>query len=249
MIGIIVSGSAVPTAASTEPTAPWARLSLRPNHSMPLVNSSAPSRMTTNATSEDEDVHVSPPARWRPRSRPARPAGRGPTISASRQSRAATNPSARDDHPPDGQRDHEQDPAHRKPAGRSARMSAGMLGRVERRDGAVGERVDAAREHQRDADGDERPSRATCPPGAGARSRLEGVRGVGSGAGRPRAPSQAERPHGHLEGRVQRGPPRTASAGPAGRSGGARREPAVAPANTPSAIGPAMYGSISSRSR
>src|SRR3954449_6195738 len=50
MIGIIVSGNAVPTAASTEPTAPCARSSFRPNHSMPLVNSSAPTRITTNAT-------------------------------------------------------------------------------------------------------------------------------------------------------------------------------------------------------
>ena len=48
MIGIIVSGSAVPTAARTDPTAPSARPSLRPNHSMPLVNSSAPARMMTN---------------------------------------------------------------------------------------------------------------------------------------------------------------------------------------------------------
>ena len=49
MIGIIVSGKAVPTAASTDPTAPSASSSLRPNHSMPLVNSSAPMRMTTKA--------------------------------------------------------------------------------------------------------------------------------------------------------------------------------------------------------
>ena len=49
MIGIIVSGRAVPTAASTDPTAPSASSSLRPNHSMPLVNSSAPMRMTTKA--------------------------------------------------------------------------------------------------------------------------------------------------------------------------------------------------------
>src|SRR6476659_5647614 len=49
MIGINVSGSAVPTAASTDPTAPSASPSLRPNHSMPLVNSSAPSRMMTSA--------------------------------------------------------------------------------------------------------------------------------------------------------------------------------------------------------
>src|SRR6185369_3265060 len=47
MIGIIVSGSAVPTAANTDPTAPSARPSLRPNHSMPFVNSSAPARMMT----------------------------------------------------------------------------------------------------------------------------------------------------------------------------------------------------------
>ena len=49
MIGISVSGRAVPTAASTEPTAPSASSSLRPNHSMPLVNSSAPSRMMNSA--------------------------------------------------------------------------------------------------------------------------------------------------------------------------------------------------------
>ena len=50
MSGIIVSGRAVPTAARTEPTAPSARPSLWPNHSMPLVNSSAPSRMIRKAT-------------------------------------------------------------------------------------------------------------------------------------------------------------------------------------------------------
>ena len=49
MIGIIVSGSAVPTAASTDPTAPSARSSLRPNHSMLFVKSSAPSRMMKKA--------------------------------------------------------------------------------------------------------------------------------------------------------------------------------------------------------
>src|SRR3954449_8537980 len=49
MIGIIVSGKEVPTAARTEPTAPSASSSFRPNHSIPLVNSSAPIRITTNA--------------------------------------------------------------------------------------------------------------------------------------------------------------------------------------------------------
>src|SRR6478672_4636912 len=49
MIGIIVSGSAVPTAARTDPTAPSASSSFRPNHSIPFVNSSAPARMTRKA--------------------------------------------------------------------------------------------------------------------------------------------------------------------------------------------------------
>ena len=49
MIGIIVSGSAVPTAARTEPTAPSASSSFRPNHSMPFVKSSAPIRITMSA--------------------------------------------------------------------------------------------------------------------------------------------------------------------------------------------------------
>ena len=43
----VSSGSAVPTAARTLPTAPSARFSLWPNHSMPLVKSSAATRMTT----------------------------------------------------------------------------------------------------------------------------------------------------------------------------------------------------------
>ena len=49
MIGMSVSGKAVPTAARTDPTAPSASPSFRPNHSMPLVNSSAPMRIITKA--------------------------------------------------------------------------------------------------------------------------------------------------------------------------------------------------------
>ncbi len=49
MIGMSVSGSAVPTAARTDPTAPSARFRERPNHSIPFVKSSAPTRMTTSA--------------------------------------------------------------------------------------------------------------------------------------------------------------------------------------------------------
>ncbi|MNY37358.1 hypothetical protein D3C86_1719160 [compost metagenome] len=40
MMGMIVSGRAVPTAASTLPTAPSERLSFLPNHSMALVKAS-----------------------------------------------------------------------------------------------------------------------------------------------------------------------------------------------------------------
>src|SRR5437870_5508895 len=49
MTGMSVSGIAVAMPASTLPTAPSARFSLCPNHSIPLVNSSAPSRMTSRA--------------------------------------------------------------------------------------------------------------------------------------------------------------------------------------------------------
>ena len=59
--GIIVSGSAVPTAASTDPMAPSPSSSLWPNHSMPLVNSSAPTRMTANETDQEDDVQAQPP--------------------------------------------------------------------------------------------------------------------------------------------------------------------------------------------
>src|SRR5688572_22607914 len=51
MIGIIVSGSAVPTAARTLPTIPSPKPSFLPNHSIPFVKSSAPARMTMNETS------------------------------------------------------------------------------------------------------------------------------------------------------------------------------------------------------
>ncbi len=50
MSGMMVSGSAVPTAARTLPTAPSPRFSFRPNHSMPLTNNSQPARITAKAT-------------------------------------------------------------------------------------------------------------------------------------------------------------------------------------------------------
>ena len=48
-IGIRVSGIAVPTAASTLPVAPSPTPSLLPVHSIALVNSNAPARITANA--------------------------------------------------------------------------------------------------------------------------------------------------------------------------------------------------------
>ena len=49
MTGMRVSGSAVPTAASTLPTAPSPSSNRRPNHSTPFMNSSADSRMMARA--------------------------------------------------------------------------------------------------------------------------------------------------------------------------------------------------------
>ena len=57
MIGRIVSGSAVPTAASTLPTTPSDRPNPSPIHSTPFVNSSAPPRITTNDDRETEPLH------------------------------------------------------------------------------------------------------------------------------------------------------------------------------------------------
>src|SRR3954453_5954824 len=50
MIGSKVSGSAVPTAAGPEPTAPSDRPNPSPIHSIPLVNSSAPAKITNKET-------------------------------------------------------------------------------------------------------------------------------------------------------------------------------------------------------
>ena len=50
-IGMIDSGSAVPTAASSAPTAPSPRLRRCPSHSTALVKPIAPATMSTNAPS------------------------------------------------------------------------------------------------------------------------------------------------------------------------------------------------------
>src|SRR4051794_10302298 len=108
MMGIIVSGSAVPTAASTEPTAPCARLSLRPNHSMPLVNSSAPRRMMTNATAR---TRRSTSARELRRRGDRREHDQQHQARDQREAPVACGeePEPRDDDAPDRQPDHQHD--------------------------------------------------------------------------------------------------------------------------------------------
>ena len=65
MSGMMVSGSAVPTAARTLPTAPSPRFSLRPNHSMPLTNNSQPARITAKATMRRKNDIVGDSSRTR----------------------------------------------------------------------------------------------------------------------------------------------------------------------------------------
>src|SRR3954454_25218758 len=132
MIGIIVSGSAVPTAASTEPTAPCARLSLWPNHSMPFVNSSAPTRMTTNAAAR---TRRSTSGRQLDRRRDrhehdeqhqGRDEGEAPV--ARRE-----EVEARHDDAPDRQPDHEHDAGPQEPLGAEREDRRRHGGEVERR--------------------------------------------------------------------------------------------------------------------
>ena len=56
--GIMVSGSAVPTAASTLPTAPWPRFSLSPRISTALVNSAAATTMATAESTSSTTIIV-----------------------------------------------------------------------------------------------------------------------------------------------------------------------------------------------
>ena len=56
--GMSVSGIAVATAARTLPTAPSARLSRCPNHSIPFVKSSAPTRISPSADDQQDDIHL-----------------------------------------------------------------------------------------------------------------------------------------------------------------------------------------------
>src|SRR6185312_8374242 len=233
-IGIIVSGSAVPTAASTEPTAPSASPSFLPNHSMPLVKSSAPARMTKNETSrisrsiaalacQKPDDH----ARGDDHQDQQRHRDHAPLAAAPEADRGA--------HHPEGRRRTDAEDAQpeeaRRPRGKDVRQE---LVDLQRRAG--GERRDPGREEE------DRPDQDQADRGVGPdledprQGRLEvGIALVVPEAGHQAIP-RARRAISTAvysrtttnSSRKARWPIRCPS-----------REPSVAPTNTPTAVGPA----------
>src|SRR4051812_15726639 len=153
MIGIIVSGSAVPTAARTDPTAPSASSSFRPNHSMPFVKSSAPARITTNARTSTST------------STSALEAGRRDDAEKDHQQDhrrdeghpSLAPPAVADErcrHAGSGRRDDDDEPGGDEPRRPEREEIRRHAREVERR--RAGERVDAVDEHQAEADGKQR---------------------------------------------------------------------------------------------
>ena len=215
MIGIIVSGRAVPTAASTEPTAPSASSSLRPNHSMPFVNSSAPS--------EDDDE-----ARWRGsrRSTLRPPVQVAVTIATAMTARIAIatttiGRSPRTDRTRRRATTTRTIGVDRRRAGRATGSPPGggpgcrgtIVAEVERR--AAAQRRDPGREHagRTPIDQQRRPRR-----------RCIAIRSRAMTAPRGRRPSARRSSETAFDGasatQCRAGPRRTARAGPGGRSGG-----------------------------
>src|SRR3954451_25287544 len=247
MIGIIVSGNAVPTGASTEPTAPCARSSFRPNHSMPLVNSSAPTRITTNATTstsastsvlqgrgggdgdEHDDQHEE------------RDHGEPPVT-------RRDEPDAGDRDATDRQRDHEQDPGPQEALGAERDDRRGDVAEIERRDRAVAQRVDTGGQREDDADRDEAHGEPRPGDQEPADRGLHRVGRVGARARRRRGGHSASALIAIWRA-VYRSTTTNSQRRTRTSTRCATRDPTVAPANTPSAIGPATNGSISSRSR
>ena len=123
MIGIIVSGSAVPTAARTDPTAPWASSSLRPNHSIPLVNSSAPSEDDDERDREDERGPCQPSSAMASDDRDQDDDEDGERDRGQAPVARGEEAEARHDDPPDRQRDDEHDPRPQEALGLEARGS------------------------------------------------------------------------------------------------------------------------------
>src|SRR3954451_5189949 len=247
MIGIIVSGKAVPTAASTDPTAPCARSSFRPNHSMPFVNSSAPTRITTNATTS---TRASTSALQR------RGGGDGDEHDDEHEERdhgeppvaRRDEPEAGHGDPADRQRDHEQDPGPQEALGAERDDRRRDVAEVEGRDRAVAQRVDPRGQREHDADRDE----AHGDPGPGdqqaADRGLHRIGGVRAGA-RRRGSGHSARALIAIWSAVYRSTTTNSQRRTRTSTRCATRDPSVAPANTPSAMGPATNGSISSRSR
>ena len=254
MIGIIVSGSAVPDRREHGPDGPLGELELAAEPLDAVGEQLGAQQDDDEGDGEDEQVHLSLQAdgghdrtRGRRGARRARP-GRAAVA-------RGDEPDARDDDPPDAAaRSRARCPAHRNPSGLPAAISAG-IGRSSNGGTPPWASGSMPRgEHQHDADERSGPSRGRCRRRAAARSSTRGAtrrRGrpaTGSTGGWTRR-SQAHR----LEapsGRPCTSSTTTNSTAAAGcRSGGRAATPTDAPTNTPSATGPAMYGSISSRSR
>ena len=251
MIGIIVSGSAVPTAARTEPTAPSASSSLRPNHSMPLVNSSAPSRMTRNASASTSRSTGRPTAsseRWRRRRTTRPPRGRqrdqGQARSPAHGERTSS-PMTR----AMGVAMRSTIPAHRKPSGSEGEH----IGEDRARRSNGGNVADTGSmplvDHQHHADREQADRRRWYPT-----SRSRAMTCSTSWAWSARcdggsSSSDAQRPACHLRTPSRPARRRTGLGGPGRRCGAATRAPTLAPTKTPRAVGPAMYGSSPPRSR
>src|SRR6188508_560035 len=150
MIGIIVSGSAVPTAASTDPTAPSASPSLRPNHSMPLVNSSAPRRMMTSAPTR---MRMSMPLNGNSEGAGDADGDDGEDPKGDRDHQPVRLAGVGDpghDHPTDGRRDDGQQAEPQERGGVERDELAAERRQV--KTGAAAERRDPVGDHQHDAD-------------------------------------------------------------------------------------------------
>ncbi len=252
MTGIIVSGSAVPTAASTDPTAPWARFELAPEPLDAVREQLGAEQDHEERDDEDRDVHqtaIRVAATIDSATTSTTQSGdeRQPPL-AGREEAGAGHDDASDR---EGHDDHDTGPDE------SDRLESRQVGRdgrqVERRDRPVGQRVGARRDQPEHADEDQPDRQVGARDQDPGDQRLDGecrlarrrhVAAVGA-----RRSCHAQRAAGHLEGRVQDAPARTASAG-SGRRSGRRPASRSTPRRTPRGrSGPAMYGSISPRSR
>ena len=190
MIGIIVSGSAVPTAASTDPTAPSARLELAAEPLDAVGEQLGAEQDDEERDDEDEEVHSD----LRDEATPTTPRAMTTRMPMATSTMAHSPPRAYA--MPDGDRrgrsawpGRRPSPSHRKPLGSSARMSAGI---------APGSNGGAAVERRRcptrasgaDADDEERrPRRRSCRSGVRADHAVRSRASTGPGRVSGRHPS------------------------------------------------------------